>query len=44
MMAGAKKPGLQCLIKLRGTNGLAKLIEKLARSRDKAGWPDIGHR
>jgi len=44
MMAGAEARGLQYVFKLRQTKGVAKLIEKLARRGDKAGWRNAGQR
>jgi hypothetical protein len=44
MMAGAEARGLEYVFKLRQTKGVAKLIEKLARLGEKAGWQDAGQR
>ncbi len=42
MMAGAEARGLAYVFKLRQTKGVAKLIEKLARRGEKAGWRTAG--
>lgn len=42
MMAGAEARGLSYVFKLRQTKGVAKLIEKLARQGNKAGWREAG--
>ena len=44
MMAGAEARELEYVFKLRQTKGVAKLIEKLARLGEKAGWQDAGQR
>jgi len=44
MMAGAEQRGLEYAFKLRQTKGVVKLIEKLARRGEKAGWRDAGQR
>jgi hypothetical protein len=42
MMACAEARGLSNVFKLRQTKGVAKLIGKLARQGDKAGWREAG--
>lgn len=42
MMAGAEQRGVAYVFKLRQTKGVVKLIEKLARRGDKAGWAEAG--
>lgn len=44
MMAGAEQRGLSYVFKLRQTKGVVTMIEKLARSGEKAGWRDAGQR
>jgi hypothetical protein len=42
MMAGAEARGVSYVFKLRQTKGVAKLIEKLARQGNMAGWREAG--